>query len=57
LQTLKENIDKQTDPKIKGKYLRTYNFYKTRYSKHLSELEEANFDFIILSPSADWKIK
>ncbi len=57
LQTLKENIDKQTDPKIKGKYLRTYNFYKTRYSKHLSELEEANFDFKILSPSADWKIK
>ncbi len=57
LQTLKENLGTQSDPKIKGKYIKTYNFYKTRYPKHLLELEEANFDFKILSPSADWKIK
>lgn len=54
LQILKENIDKQTDSKVRGKYLHTYHYYKVRYSNLISKLEEANFDYTILSPNAKW---
>lgn len=54
LKTIKENMDCQTDSKIRGKYLQTYHLYKLRYGTLIDFFEKNNFDFRAINPDADW---
>jgi hypothetical protein len=46
---------KHEDPKVRSKMLTTWDFYKRRYSKILTQLELADFDFKIVSNDCNWK--
>ncbi|POY34672.1 hypothetical protein C3K47_19175 [Solitalea longa] len=54
LETLKKNIDTQIDSKIRGKYLQAYHFYQQRYKVFIDQLEKNDFDYKIVSPTAEW---
>jgi hypothetical protein len=54
LATLKKNIDTQIDSKVRGKYLQAYYFYQQRYKVFIDQLEKSDFDYKIVSPTADW---
>lgn len=54
LETLKRNIDTQIDSKIRSKYLQAYHFYFQRYKPFIDRLEKNNYDYKIVSPSANW---
>lgn len=54
LEILYDNIKKQVDSKIRGKYLETYFQYRKRYKWLLTLFEENKFDYQIISPDADW---
>lgn len=53
---IKENIAKQSDPRVKGKYLQTYELFKKRYKSMLTFLENNKFEFRSISPDANWEI-
>ncbi len=55
LKVIKENIDTQTDSKIRSKYLQTYHLLKTRYKSIIEFLEMNNFEFQTISPNANWE--
>jgi hypothetical protein len=54
LKNLHLNISKQTDSKIRCKYLEAYHHYKKRYKWLIDLFEDSNFDHTIISPEADW---
>lgn len=54
LKMIKQNIGKQTDSRIRVKYLQTYELFRNRYPHMLSFLEGADFDFRAVSPDANW---
>lgn len=55
LKMIKNNIDTQTDSRIRGKYLQTYDLFRNRYPQMLSFLESNDFDFRSVSPDANWE--
>lgn len=55
LKNIYANIASQTDSKIRGKYLETYNQYRKRYSWLLDLFETNDFDHTIISPHAEWE--
>lgn len=44
-------------PKIRAKYLQTYQFYKKMIPNILNKLEEANFSLSTINPDIDWSKK
>lgn len=55
LQTLKKNIDTQIDSKVRGKYIQAYHFYNQRYKVFIDQLEKNDFNYKIVSPTAQWE--
>lgn len=43
------------DPKIRAKYLQTYQFYKSKYPIIMGKLETNGFSYEVISPGADWE--
>ena len=41
-------------PKVRSKYLQTYQYYKILYNDLLSHLEKSNFDLLTISKDANW---
>ena len=54
LKSVKENIVKQTDSRVRVKYLQTYELFRNRYPQMLSFLEANDLDFRAASPEANW---
>jgi hypothetical protein len=54
LSQLKSNIDNLSNSKIRGKYIQTYYYYKSRYPWLCSLFEANDFDHKVLNREADW---
>lgn len=54
LKKLKQGVDTQEEPKVREKYIRTYDLYKSHYQWIIEPLEKADFDHTIICKSADW---
>ncbi len=57
LKQLHEGSLGKQNPKVRSKYLQTYQFYKILYNDLLSHLEKSNFDLLSISKDADWLSK
>lgn len=45
------------DPKIRSKYLQTYQLFKNHYKLLLTKFEDNDFNYEIINPNANWKEK
>ncbi|MDQ2730693.1 MAG: hypothetical protein M3Y56_03460 [Armatimonadota bacterium] len=55
VQRIYENMKTHSCDKVRAKYASAWEFYRKRYPKTLSILEESKFDLNRISPSLDWK--
>jgi hypothetical protein len=54
LQEIHDNMRNHSDPRVRGKFLATWDFFMQAYPNLLGTLVESNFSLLAISPDVDW---